>query len=160
MRSAASGGVSKARTSKIADLNTGTSRQASQDTAPAATQPDDTGRLAKDFENLAKLWPPSLPLPPIQLALRRIANSTTYRLQCAMVGGLQRVGERTFAETRGNGEVAPKKPSTGRTPVLPLAHWGVASTKNSAEVAAAKPAWPRLIVLAFREPFGDHRLRD
>jgi hypothetical protein len=77
-----------------------------------------------------------------------------------MVGGLQRVGERTFAETRGNGEVAPKKPSTGRTPVLPLAHWGVASTKNSAEVAAAKPAWPRLIVLAFREPFGDHRLRD
>jgi len=54
-----------------------------------------------------------------------------------MVGGLQRVGERTFAETRGNGEVAPKKPSTGRTPVLPLAHWGVASTKNSAEVAAA-----------------------
>jgi hypothetical protein len=29
-------------------------------------------------------------------------------LQCAMVGGLQTVGERTFAGTRGNCEVAPK----------------------------------------------------
>ena len=65
-------------------------------------------RLAKDFENLAETLATFVTLASIQLALRRLAraqvgNSTNYRLAMRDGGGPQRVGERTFAGTRGNG---------------------------------------------------------
>jgi hypothetical protein len=69
-------------------------------------------RLAKDFENLAETLATFVTLASIQLALRRlarasVANSTNYRFAMRYGGGPQRVGERSFAGTRGNGKVAP-----------------------------------------------------
>jgi transposase len=64
-------------------------------------------RLAKDCENLAQTRATFVTLASIQLALRRLAraavNSTKYRFAMREDGGPQRVGEGTFAGTRGNG---------------------------------------------------------
>ena len=65
-------------------------------------------RLAKDLENLGETRATFVTLASIQLALRRLAraqavNSTKYRFAMRQDGGPQRVGEGTFAGTRGNG---------------------------------------------------------
>jgi hypothetical protein len=61
-----------------------------------------------DFENLAEILATVVTLASSQLALRRlaralVANATKYRFGMGDGGGPQRVGERTFAGTRGNG---------------------------------------------------------
>jgi transposase len=70
-------------------------------------------RLAKDFEILPKPWAPSLPSPPSSLPSgglprRRSPTHQTANLHRTMVKVCKSDCEGTVAETRDNGEVAPK----------------------------------------------------
>jgi hypothetical protein len=60
-------------------------------------------RLANDFENLAETLATFVTLASIQLTRAWAVNSTKYRFAMREDGGPQRVGEGTFAGTRGNG---------------------------------------------------------